>query len=195
MESCNCDYLCPCIFTNPQAPATHDHCTALMIYRIDAGRYGTVGLGGLCFALVIRSGPVMADGGWVFACVIDAGADTAQRAALESILAGRAGGRPAMIHDTVVGEFRGFEHRTIRFAIDGNARRGEIEGVLSIAVDAVISRNGSGEPIYIDNVAHPAGRRLALARSTTTRLHAFGLELDMRDAGNNGHFAPFEWSG
>ena len=20
MESCNCDYLCPCIFTNPQAP-------------------------------------------------------------------------------------------------------------------------------------------------------------------------------
>jgi len=22
MESCNCDYLCPCIYTNPQGPAT-----------------------------------------------------------------------------------------------------------------------------------------------------------------------------
>ncbi len=28
MESCNCDYLCPCIYTNPQAPVTYDHCTA-----------------------------------------------------------------------------------------------------------------------------------------------------------------------
>ena len=29
MESCNCDYLCPCIYTNPQEAATHDHCYAL----------------------------------------------------------------------------------------------------------------------------------------------------------------------
>ena len=26
MESCNCDYLCPCIYTNPQGNATHEHC-------------------------------------------------------------------------------------------------------------------------------------------------------------------------
>jgi hypothetical protein len=24
MESCNCDYLCPCIYTNPQGEVTHD---------------------------------------------------------------------------------------------------------------------------------------------------------------------------
>ena len=35
MESCNCDYLCPCIYTNPQEAATHDHCTAVMVFRID----------------------------------------------------------------------------------------------------------------------------------------------------------------
>ena len=62
MESCNCDYLCPCIFTNPQAAATHDHCVALMVYRIDRGRHGDVVLDGLKFALVIRSGRVMSDG-------------------------------------------------------------------------------------------------------------------------------------
>ncbi len=32
MESCNCDYLCPCIYTNPQGPATHDHCIAVMVF-------------------------------------------------------------------------------------------------------------------------------------------------------------------
>ena len=40
MESCNCDYLCPCIYTNPQGPATHDHCTAVMAFRIDEGKLG-----------------------------------------------------------------------------------------------------------------------------------------------------------
>jgi len=35
MESCNCDYLCPCIFTNPQGPVTYDHCTAVLVFRID----------------------------------------------------------------------------------------------------------------------------------------------------------------
>jgi hypothetical protein len=71
MESCNCDYLCPCIYTNPQAAATHEHCYALMVYRIDRGRHGAVSLDGLKFALVIRSGRVMADGGWVFGVVVD----------------------------------------------------------------------------------------------------------------------------
>jgi len=23
MESCNCDYLCPCVYTNPQGPVTY----------------------------------------------------------------------------------------------------------------------------------------------------------------------------
>ena len=40
MESCNCDYLCPCIYTNPQGEVTHDHCTAALIFRIDEGRRG-----------------------------------------------------------------------------------------------------------------------------------------------------------
>ena len=38
MESCNCDYLCPCICTNPQGDVTHDHCTAALIFRIQGHR-------------------------------------------------------------------------------------------------------------------------------------------------------------
>jgi hypothetical protein len=50
MESCNCDYLCPCIYTNPQGEVTHDHCTAALIFRIDKGRHAATDLSGLCFA-------------------------------------------------------------------------------------------------------------------------------------------------
>lgn len=194
MESCNCDYLCPCIYTNPQGRTTHEHCIALLVYRIDEGRYGEVPLDGLKFALIIRSGRVMADGKWVFACVVDATGDAVQRAALAAIASGQAGGRPGVIRENLVEDFRGVEFARIDFEMDGLRRRTEIPGVLAFAIEGVASRNGSGEPFYIDNTAHPSNRRLALARSRETHLHAFGLDLDLAGVGNNGHYAPFSWA-
>jgi hypothetical protein len=58
----------------------------------------------------------------------------------------------------------------------------------------VLSRNNSGEPLYIDNTGHPANRRLALAQAKELHMHGFGLDLDMAGRGNNGHFAPFAWT-
>jgi hypothetical protein len=194
MESCNCDYLCPCIYTNPQAPVTHDHCIAVMVFRIDEGRSGEVPLAGLKFALVIRSGKVMADGNWIFAGVVDEAADPAQRQALAAIVAGDIGGPPGFIRENLVGDFRGVEFKPIDFTLEGYKRRVAIPDVASFEIEGVLSRNRSGEPFYIDNTGHPANRRLALARSSATRVCGFGLDLDLAGKGNNGHFAPFSWS-
>ncbi len=194
MESCNCDYLCPCIFTNPQGEVTHDHCTAVLVFRIDQGRSGETALDGLCFALVLRSGKVMADGNWIYACVVDERADPAQRAALSAIVSGDVGGTPGMIRSNLVTDFRGVEVRPIQFHMDGLKRSVTIPDMLSFEIEGVASRNRSGEPFYIDNTAHPANRRLALARSKQTHVHGFGLDLDMVGQGNNGHFAPFAWA-
>ncbi len=195
MESCDCDYLCPCIYTNPQGPATNDHCTAVMVFRIDEGRSGTVRLDGLKFALVIRSGKVMADGNWIFAAVVDEAADAAQREALAAIAGGEAGGPPGMIRQNLVSDFRGIAYKPIEFAMAGLMRRVAIPEVLSFEIDGVASRNRGGDPYYIDNVGHPASRRLALARAKEIHLHAFGVDLDLTGRGNNGHFAPFAWAG
>lgn len=194
MESCNCDYLCPCIYTNPQGPVTYDHCIAGLVFRIDAGSYGDTKLDGLKFALVIRSGKVMADGGWIFGGVVDETADDAQRHALAAIVSGQAGGPPAFIRENLVSDFRGVEFRPIEFTQDGLKRSTAIPDILSFEIEGVASRNRSGEPFYIDNTAHPAGRRLALARSKETHVHGFGLDLDLAGRGNNGHFAPFAWA-
>jgi hypothetical protein len=194
MESCNCDYLCPCIYTNPQAPVTYDHCTAALVFRIDGGNYDDTKLDGLKFALIIRSGKVMADGNWIFAGVVDETADEAQRRALMAIVSGAAGGPPAFIRQNLVSDFRGIEFKPIEFGLDGLNRSAAIPDVLSFEIEGVASRNRSGEPFYIDNTAHPAGRRLALARAKELHMHGFGLELDLVGKGNNGHFAPFSWA-
>lgn len=194
MESCNCDYLCPCIYTNPQAPVTYDQCTAVMVFRIDEGSSGAIPLSGLKFALVIRSGKVMADGNWIFAGVVDEAADANQRQALAEIVGGAAGGPPGFIRQNLVGDFRGIEFKPIDFTIEGFKRRVAIPDIASFEVEGVLSRNRSGEPYYLDNTGHPASPRLALAKSSETHVHGFGLDLDLVGKGNNGHFAPFSWS-
>jgi hypothetical protein len=194
MESCNCSYLCPCIYTNPQGPATYDHCTAVMVFRIDEGQFGETKLAGLKFALVIRSGKVMADGNWVLAGVVDDSANEPQRAALAMIVGGEAGGTPAVIRQNLVSDFRGIEFKPIDVRIDSLKRSVSIPDILAFEIEGVASRNRSGEPLYLDNTAHPANRRLALARSAEIRVHGFGLDLDLVGEGNNGHYAPFAWA-
>ena len=194
MESCNCDYLCPCVYTNPQGPVTYDHCTAALVFRIDGGRYGDMTLDGLKFALVIRSGKVMADGNWIFAGIVDERADDAQRPALAAIVSGEAGGPPGFIREHLVSDFRGVAFRPIEFNLDGLKRSTVIPDVLSFEIEGVAPRNRPDQPMYLDNTAHPANRRLALARSRETHIHGFGLDLDIAGKGNNGHFAPFAWA-
>ena len=194
MESCNCDYLCPCIYTNPQGEVTYDHCTAALVFRVEQGRSAATVLDNLCFALIIRSGKIMADGNWIFAAVVDERADDPQRAALSAIVSGQAGGTPGMIRTNLVSDFRGVTFAPIEFKTDGRKRSVSIPGILTFEIEGVASRNRSGEPFYIDNTAHPANRRLALARAQALHLHGFGLDLDMVSKGNNGHFAPFAWA-
>jgi hypothetical protein len=194
MESCNCDYLCPCIYTNPQGPATYDNCFAAMVFRIDEGNCDGIKLDGLKFALVIRSGKVMADGNWVFAGVVDETADEAQRRALAAIAGGEAGGPPGFIRENLVSDFRGVQFKPIQFSMNGLARSATIPDILAFEIEGVAPRNRSGEPMYLDNTGHPANRRLALARSKETHIHGFGLALDLAGKGNNGHFAPFSWA-
>lgn len=195
MESCSCDYLCPCIFTNPQGPANKDYCTAILVFRIDSGAADGLDLSGCAFAFVLKTGPVMADGDWVFANVVDAETD-AQAEALEKIAGGEAGGTPGVIRDALVSDYRGAVRAKIETHVDGNARRVHIPGVLDFAIAGVEPRHRpGGEPMYLDNTSHPANSRLALARTSEMKLSAFGLEENLIGEGNNGHFAPFDWEG
>lgn len=194
MESCNCDYLCPCIYTNPQAPVSHDQCYAVMVFRIDEGNCEGVRLDGMKFALVIRSGRVMADGNWVFGVVVDDAGTEAQRRALAAIAAGESGGPTALIRERLVGDYRGVEYKPIVFTVEGLKRSASIPDIAAFEIEGVASRNRSGNPLYLDNTSHPAGRRLALARAQRLHMHGFGLDLDLSGRGNNGHFAPFSWA-
>ena len=135
----------------------------------------------------------MADGGWTYGAVVD-GADD-QVGALETIAGGEAGGPPGLIRANLVSDYRGVRRAPIEIAVEGLRRAVNVPGLLRFAIKGVEPRSRPGEAMAIDNTSHPANRRLALAQAGELTVGAFGVSESLLGRGNNGHFAPFKWSG
>lgn len=191
-ESCSCEYLCPCIYTNLAAQPTEGACTAVLAFHIDQGRYGDTVLDDLNFVVAAQSPGKMAEGNWTVGLILDERADTAQQQAITAIASGQAGGPMAALAP-LIGQFMGAETKPIHYQQNGQSRSVTIPGVLDQAVEGVSSPVNPDEALCIDNTLHPANSRLALATATRSHLHAFGLDWDDTSGQNNGHYAPFAW--
>ena len=193
METCNCTYLCPCAESNLTARPTEGDCKAAIAMRIDKGEKDGVKLDGLSFIVVLRAPGPMAEGNITVGLIVDQRATDKQAEAIGAIATGAAGGPMAAIAP-LVGKVAGMEKRPIRFAIDGMQRIVSAGELVDQACEGVPGPARPGEPIYLDNVGHPVSSRLALAKATRSRIHAFGIDWDDSSGTRNGHFAPFAWA-
>jgi hypothetical protein len=190
METCNCDFLCPCP-TSGLAKTTHGHCVFAMAFDVERGSFDGVALDGRKFVIVGKTPGNMIDGGWQVGLIVDQGADQRQRDALTAIVSGQAGGPMANLAP-LIGSFLGVEARPIRFEQVGS-RWSVSAGSLEQEIEEV--RGLGGQTMYLDNVGHPAANRLGLGNAKKSRVHAFGIDWDDLSGGNNGHHAPFSWQG
>jgi hypothetical protein len=95
VETCNCDYGCPCNFTGFP---TDNKCEALVGYHIRQGHYGAVALDGLDCVYAAAWPNAIHEGNGTAMLFITEKASLAQRDALQAILTGQAGGRRAVCH-------------------------------------------------------------------------------------------------
>lgn len=188
METCNCDYLCPCPLTG-MTKTTHGHCIFAMAFQIDRGRFEDVPLDGLSFIVVGRTPGNMGEGNWSVGLIADDKADSKQQEALAAIVSGQAGGPMANIAP-LVGNFIGVEAQPISFSADGKSV--SAGGLIDQALEPAMGMGG--EQLHLDNTGHPASNRLGLATATKSHVHAFGIDWDDVSGGNNGHCNPFNWS-
>jgi len=193
-ETCSCDYLCPCLPSNLSAEPTKGHCYFALVFHVERGTRGSVSLDGLSFAVFGYTPAAMGSGNWSVGVVVDERADSAQRDALTAIASGQAGGPMAALAP-LLGKFLGVEAKSIHYQRSGLQRSVSIPDMLDQALEGTPSLSKPGEPVVIDNGAHPANSRLALAHASRSHLHAFGLDWDDVSGRNNGHFAPFSWRG
>jgi hypothetical protein len=191
-EACSCDSVCPCPTSGLAARPTKGACDAGLVFHVERGSHGATRLDGLSFAVLLHTPGPMGAGNWTVGVVVDERASAAQRDALVAIGSGQGGGPMAAVGPLVT-KFAGVETRPIRIERSGMRRSVSIPGMLDIAVEGIPGASPT-EPIYLDNVGHPAASRLALAKASRGHMHAFGIDWDDTSGKNNGHFAPFSWS-
>lgn len=193
-ENCNCAVLCPCeVSSQPMLTAqpTYGTCNVPLAFHIERGNYDSTSLDGLNVAVMAHTPGPMANGNWSVALYIDERANDDQRAALQAIFSGQAGG--------VMGGFAPL-----------------ISTVLGVKfVPITFTKNGMSRSLEIPNIAHigvsalPGG--VPGAEMTITAMHPFNpdaIVLAVGDQGNsyqdygmawnnsgrNGHYAPINWS-
>jgi len=192
IETCNCDYLCPCTPSNLAAQPTKGHCDAALFYHIDQGHFGNVRLDDLNFAVILHAPGKMIEGNLSVGVITDARASAEQQEALVAIASGQGGG-PMSGLGPLVGTFLGVETGTFTHQVNGMTHAVSVGDILDQECEGVPSVVKPDESLYIDNTLHPTNARLALAKATRSHLHVFGINWDDTSGTNNGHFAPFNW--
>ena len=191
-ESCNCDILCPCLTSNTTAMPTQVHCDVMLAYHIQEGNADGVSLNGLSFVFALQTPGPMIEGHAKVAVYIDEKADEQQRQSLRTVLGGESGGPPSVMMDAAgVEEMKGFRFVPIHFGMDGNQRTLEMPGIMQMRVEGI--EGVDGKVLEVRNTKHPANPDLALARTITATYEDFDFDWD--NAGKNGHYATFNWSG
>ncbi len=194
METCNCEFICPCISSNLSARPTEGDCKAAIAMRVNRGEKDGVRLDGVAFIVLLHSPGAMGDGNMTVGLIVDERASDEQCQAIGAIATGEAGGPMAALAP-LVGQVAGVERRPIEFQSNGMTYSVTAGDLVDQACEGVPGPARPGEPIYLDNTCHPVNPRLGLAKATRSRFHAFGIDWDDASGTRNGHFAPFTWSG
>jgi hypothetical protein len=191
-ENCSCDMVCPCTTSGLSMPADYERCRVVLVFNVGSGTVDDVDVSGLTVAVVADTPPVMSDGNWRVGVFLDDAAAPEQAEKLGAVFAGQLGGPMATLAP-LIGEMLGVETAPIRYTDDGRRHRVTIGDAVDIEIeDFVPPLNPEGEVEKLTGMFHPANSTLTIARATSSRVDAFGLQFD--NTGKNGHSAPFTWA-
>jgi hypothetical protein len=194
-ENCNCDIVCPCLFSAGApmtAKPTAGACEVPFAFHIERGSFGDASLDGLNVVVIFRTPGVMGAGNASVALYLDERADDRQRAGLQAIFTGAVGG-PVGALAPLITTVLGVKTVPITFTKDGLHRKVEIPGIMRVGVRAVPSMNP--EAALVVSNAHPfAMDALAMAVGDDgNQWEDYGMRWD--NSGKNGHYASIRWSG
>ena len=192
-ENCPCDMVCPCTTSGMSMRADYDRCTVVLAFHIDEGDVNGVDVSGLNVAVLADTPPLMTDGNWKLGMFMDAAASKEQAEAVGGVFGGALGGPMAAVAP-LVGEMLGMETVAMEYVDDGRRHSIRAGDLLDIEIeDFVPPGSPTGEVSMLTGMAMPVASTMTIARSTRSRINAFGYALNQD--GKNGHSAPFAWKG
>jgi hypothetical protein len=164
-----------------------------MAYHVDKGKVDNVDVSGLTVAVVGDTPGVMVEGNWRVGLLMDAKASEQQAAKLAGVFSGQLGG-PMGALAPLISEMLGMEKMPIEYSNEGRRHRVKVGTGVEIVVDDATSPLDAEAPSpTLVGGGHPANSTLTVAKATSSRISAFGLE--MSNEGKSGLSAPFSWAG
>jgi hypothetical protein len=126
IQSCNCDYGCPCAFN---ALPTYGNCEALVGFRVTKGHFGPTRLDGLVFAVGYWWPKAIHEGGGVARTYVHPSATPEQVAALDAIAGGKVGGGHWEVFATTLAQRHPTQRVPIAWRFGGAESSFEVQGI------------------------------------------------------------------
>ena len=189
LVACNCDYGCPCNFN---APPTKGNCEGGWTWSVDEGQYGDTRLDGLAFSVHVRWPGAIHEGGGKSVVLFDERADESQRAAIETLVGGDAGGPWGVLGwtwEVVDGP------RPVRYELELAGERSRVRAGDTLEIEfEPISNPVTGAEVHPGAVL-PEGIVFKQGSFARTRRFALRGGVEYDHSGQYAAFAPFEYSG
>ena len=187
INSCNCDSGCPCLF---YSDPTQGSCEALDAFHIRTGKYGNVALDGLNVVMASKTPGNFWKGNWTAAVYFDARANAKQRAALETLFMGKAGGALAAIAG-LIGNLKGMKYVPITF--NAKKRRVSVPGILEYELKPTQGGKKKKPIVISNNPFAPAIDPMQMGVGLRAVFSDHGMKFD--NTGKDGNWAPFKMAG
>jgi hypothetical protein len=176
-ETCSCEVVCPCT-ASLSLGADYDRCRVTLVFNVVDGNVDGTDVSGLKVAAVADTPKVMTDGNWRLGVFIDADASDEQAAKLGAVFGGQLGG-PMEALGPLVGENLGVERASIDVVEDGLRHSVKIGDAVDFEIEDVVPFGvESGAPARLVGIFHPAGSELTIAKTTRSKISAFGIEYE-----------------
>jgi hypothetical protein len=192
LESCNCDFGCPCNFSGLP---TSGRCEALVGYHIRNGSYGNVWLDGLDFVYAASWPQAIHQGGGTLRVYIEERASTEQRAALTEIIYGRAGGTGCFpIFSKTMRYILDPQFAPVQIRIDGKRSTFAVPGVLEVQLAPHVDPVSGNEQDVL--ISLPKGFIWQVANAVKTVVMKIATpNLNFDHSGRNAFWTTVEFHG
>jgi hypothetical protein len=188
IETCSCELVCPCTASLANG-ATYDRCNVVLVFNITDGVVEGTDVGGLTVAAVADTPKVMTDGNWRLGVFVDESASDEQMEKLMGVFGGQLGG-PMEALGPLVGENLGVERARIEVQEEGLTHSVRIGDAVDFEIEDIVPFGvETGEPARLTGIFHPAGSELTVAKTTRSRIDAFGIAYEGKSGFSRSRFA------
>jgi hypothetical protein len=192
VETCNCDFGCPCNFNGFP---TYGFCRSLVLYHIQNGNYTNVKLDGLDVIYAVSWPRAIHEGNGTLQLFITKNSDQQQRNALVNILTGKAKGNgPFALFATTLKYVLDPQYVEINAKVNGTRSSFSVPGILDVQLESFVNPVSGDE--QITKIQLPKGFIWKIADAAKTKImKILTPNLNFDHSGKNAFYTVVEFNG